>query len=515
MLKFRVFDNGRPAIDFTLRNAYLLGSDDSALRADITFDNGMIICQKRDSGPASLALQQHVGELGELTIQTCLLPEKDEPYLLSVEMARHGLMLLYNKLEEWGMFDLDAEHAVTRRMDLARKRFIEALAYQAEEPDTAVELAEECLITAIDACEELALAHAALLLSRRKATDSVPQHAIGCGVALDQTTERIRAGLTSNFDFLNLPTPWRELVPQEGEYRWEILDNWTEWATRNHLRIVAGPLIRFDPSFLPDWIYIWEHDYETIRDLLYEHTERVVTRYRDVVSGWNVVSGIHVNNHFTFTFDQLLDLTRMSTMLVKKIHPNASIQVEIRQPFGEYYSLNQRSIPPLMYADLMIQGAIRFDGFVIRLLMGQAVPGQFTRDLMQLGSIVDQFASFGKPVHLAVAVPSDMVTKSMLAKPDSNGPIDPNCGYWRKPWSQMVQSRWLEAIYQILMSRPYVESVAWHEFMDHPNIELPLAGLVGQDQEPKQAFSRLVSFRRSLNERQEPSAASLDMRDEG
>ena len=45
---------------------------------------------------------------------------------------------------------------------------------------------------------------------------------------------------------------------------------------------------------------------------------------------WVVVSGLHVNSHFTFSFDQLLDLTRMSTMLVKKIQPNARTLVEIR-----------------------------------------------------------------------------------------------------------------------------------------------------------------------------------------
>ena len=39
-------------------------------------------------------------------------------------------------------------------------------------------------------------------------------------------------------------------------------------------------------------------------------------------------------------------------MAVKKIQPNARVLIEIREPFGEYYANNQRSIPPMMYADL-------------------------------------------------------------------------------------------------------------------------------------------------------------------
>src|SRR5690606_13877952 len=144
-------------------------------------------------------------------------------------------------------------------------------------------------------------------------------------------------------------------------------DIWAEWAQRTHKPVVAGPVVSFEPSCLPDWLYIWEHDYDTVRDLLYEHIERVVNRYKHVVSAWNIVSGLHVNSHFTFNFEQLMDLTRMATMLVKKLHPQATVIVEMRQPFGEYYAQNARSIPPMMYVDLLIQSSIQFDAFGVRL----------------------------------------------------------------------------------------------------------------------------------------------------
>ena len=338
MLKFQVFDGDSPAEQWPLRNGYLIGADGNAVKADIALRDGVILAQKQEAGAAAFALQHRVGDLGELTLQTCLLPEQDEPYLLVLELARHRLMLLYTKLEDWGMFDLPEDHPVTRRSRHAREKFVEALCTQHEAPAHASGCAHECLIAAIDGSEELALAHAELLLNRRKSTGSLPKAPIGCGVTIEHHDDRLKNGLQANFDYIQLPVPWKMVAPEENAYHWDRMDDWAQWAGRRHLPVVAGPVISFEPSCLPDWLYIWEHDYDTVRDLIYEHIEKVVGRYRNVVTVWNVVSGLHVNSHFTFSFEQLMDLTRMATMLVKKIQPHAQVMIELRQPFGEYYA---------------------------------------------------------------------------------------------------------------------------------------------------------------------------------
>ena len=111
------------------------------------------------------------------------------------------------------------------------------------------------------------------------------------------------------------------LAPAEGEYRWETLDNWAQWLLRCRMPVVAGPLVSFEPGAVPDWLFMWEHDFDTVRELIYEHIEQVVKRYRHVVSTWNVVSGLHVNTHFSFTFDQIIFLTRMAAMVVTSADP--------------------------------------------------------------------------------------------------------------------------------------------------------------------------------------------------
>ena len=48
------------------------------------------------------------------------------------------------------------------------------------------------------------------------------------------------------------------------------------------------------------------------------------------------------------------------------------------------------------------------------------------------------------------------------------------------------------------MSKPFVEAVAWSEIIDHQDLELPQSGLFTDQLQPKNAFRRLLAFRRRL-----------------
>ncbi len=508
MLKFRVACDESSGEPFVLRNAHLVGPDNIPARGTVRLEGDDITCDKRATGPAALALQVDLGTIGALTVQTCLLPDREPPYLLYLELARHRLMLLLAKQEDWMMFELSAEHPAMRRAQTARALFVQAL-NTVDEPVVANRLAHEALVAGIDASEELALAHAAALQERRRQAPAGRRTVLGCGVALDQNTETIRSTLAANFDYVALPTRWRRIEPHEQEYDWTLLDSWAEWAYRTRLPVLAGPVVSFARRCSPDWLGVMEHDYETVRDTIYEHVERVVTRYRNVVTLWNVVSGIHTNSQLNLTMEQLMDLTRMTVMLVKKIQPNAKALVEITHPFGEYYASNPRSIPPMIYADMVLQSGMPVDAFGVRLCMGQATEGRYTRDLMQVSALLDRFNGLGKPLHVtAVGVPSQRIegdTDDAHTPPspsDSGGPHTPpdgDSGCWRKPWSPVVQGHWLEAFYQIALSKPFIDSIAWIDLADHDDAELAHAGLAMASLKAKGAFQRIKSLRKQLH----------------
>lgn len=501
MYKFLVFKDGQIPEQWPVRNGHLLGSDGNVMAADISWQDGAICVSKKEAGICAFALQHKVSDLGELTLQTTLLPEREEPYILALELARHRLMMLYMRLEEWSMFDLGDDHAVNVRLKKSRGLFMEALGQQFSNPLSANHLAQESLVNAIDGTEELTLAHAELLLERRRVTHSVPKYALGCGVCLTQHDPRILGGLQANFEILNIPMPWKTLVPTEGEYQFQHTDPWVQWALAAKRKIVAGPLIDFSKGQAPDWLYIWEHDYDTVRDLVYEHIKQVVNRYRGNTHVWNLMSGLNVNSQFSFSYEQIVDLVRMSALLVRKLAPKAQIMLEIDQPWGEYHATNPRSIAPLRFFELLSQSSVPFDIIGLRVFMGQARPGQYTRDMMQISGIIDHFGHQGKPLHVSFAAPSEPVTQQMLNSTPmgKQSPVqDDQCGYWRRPWSGLIQGRWLEACMHIAMSRPYVESVSWRDVLDHPDMAMPLSGLVDDQLRPKKVFKHAIRFREYL-----------------
>jgi hypothetical protein len=495
-----------------VRNAYLIGNDGHAMRGEITVEGDTIVCDKRETGPAALNVLYPAGHLGEVSVQTTLLPERERPYLLDVELARHRLMTVYLKREDWGMLDLPDDHPVPIQTARALEAFLDAVALERDDPDRAAEQARVALEASLDASEELALAHAERLLGRRCETRSLPATAVGCVVHPMKTDPRLRPLIAEHFEYLQLPMPWKVLCPEEGVYEWEALDGWVEWASEQKLPIVAGPLISFDAEELPDWLYIWEHDYDTLRDLAYEHIEEVVGRYLRSVGAWIVVSGLHTNRQFSFNFEQLMDLTRMSLMLAGKMAGGARLHVELREPFGEYYAHNPRSIPPIMFADLVAQSGVAFDGFSVRLPMGRAAGGEYTRDLLQLSSLLDRMQPFGKPVLLTMGVPSEPVTSWMMDAGKDGEPADDRSGQWRKPWSTEVQSLWLQAACQIALSKPFVEAVSWLELMDHDASLLPMAGLIDADMRPKASMKKLIGVRRAIRSTQ-PAGVSTELRD--
>lgn len=502
MLKFAVYNQNDQSPDFILSNSYLLGADDIGIRANITYEDHVITCDKKTMGPAAFALQIPVNGLGELTLQTCLLAEREKPYILMLELARQRIMKIIAKMEDWSIYELDPTTSTAKRLKLAKDKFIQALISQNDPPESD-RLARESLAAAIDASEEFTILQADRMLRTRKEQNHLPKHIFGVGVGLKQTGNPKLAQLLSNFDYLRLPTPWRVMEPEEQNFSWEPLDAWAEWAFRNKMKLVAGPIVSFNSTVVPDWLYIWEHDYDTIRDLLYEHIERVVTRYKNVVSLWNVVSGIHTNNQFQFNFEQLMDLTRMAIMLTKQVQPNSKTLIEIVEPFGEYHANNSRSIPPMMYAEMVLQSGIPFDGFGLKLMMGQSTNGQYTRDLLQLSTMLDRFSQFGKPVYVtAVGVPSQTIEEPFIEPHVEEVEVNHTAGYWRKPWNEIVQSRWLEVFYNIAMSKPYVESVAWLTLADHAGVEMPFCGLADNQANPKKAYKKLMGFRKHLHEPQ-------------
>lgn len=563
MLSFVVFDaDGMDAALFPPRHAHVMGKDDVPSQGSVAVGAGLVsaepslpqasgLCVQCPIG-AGAAMQQILGPhgLGVLSVQTCLLPEDPHPYLLSLELARHRIMFFLNKLEDWGLFDLPTDHPVLQQFEQARQQFTAALVARREgaaKPDeyspSAAKLACEAIALAMNAGEQLTVLQAERELKARlsgksysdarthlaRLTPETPAPGapvmvpgasnvvvagppqIGVAISPGQFSEPLQRAAALTSDFITMPMRWIDMEPKEGKYNFAPTDRWIEWAVRTaKLPIVGGPLIDFRPQSVPDWLFIWENDYETLRDLVFEHVQAVVTRYRRTVSRWTVASGLHVNTNFKISFDQIMDLTRVCVLLVRKLQPTAKIQVEIAQPWGEYHATNRRSIPPYVYADAVVQAGLNVDALALRVQMGHAEPGLSTRDLMSYSALLDKFAALEKPIAIScVGAPSSPIpAKPYRSRAGASGEDAYEPGFWRQPWSEQTQADWLTQAVAIAASKPFVQSVCWQELADppagQPLSEMPGGGLLNAAGIPKPAFARLAQLRTAIREGRSP-----------
>ncbi len=559
MLRYIALDRSESSGDQPLSGAYVLGPDSVPIAGEVICEQGIIRCEKSTTEAAALALQVTLDQeqldqfddgqelidgitlcpLGELTLQTCLLPERDRPYLLVLELARHRMMMFLNRLEEWQAFDIPESTPVMRLFGLARSAFTDALVSASDsiEPDSnAARLGMRALWIAIEASERLTLLIAQRDFQQRMSGEMyisiaddgpkinkkakpvlhpsrggvvLPQKpAIGCSVSPAVFDYRTKQALEKSCDFITMPMRWIEMEPREGEYEYAPTDRWIEWAIRTaKIPVVAGPLIDFRPTSVPDWLYIWENDYETLRELVYEHIKALVTRYRRTVTRWTVCSGLHTGEHFKLSFEQMMDLTRICVLLVRKLHPRATMQIEITQPWGEYHTTDRQSLPPTLYAEMLSQAGVQIDAFALRLQMGSCGQGQSTRDLMSFSALLDHYATLDRPLSIsAIGAPAQPMT-------DQN-PDCPKAGHWRQPWSDAAQAQWMSAISAIALSKPYVQSFCWHDLAETKwaPTEMTAGGLLGAKYHPRPSFDRLVEARNAVTAGVFPArVASLDV----
>jgi len=483
MLRFTVYDQHGSASAWPLNAAHLIGPEDLAVPGKIKFRKGAIYCQKSGSQAVGLCLQYDSGKSGVLILQTCLLPDRDKPYILSVELARHRIKMFIAKCEEWQMLDLATDHRAMLRWDEARQIFTEAIT--CEDPVEADRLGRRALSLALDASDRLAMTHAEILLHRRYANRPASSAVLGVRVWPKRHDQSLFDVVERNFDLIVLPLNWRYLEIEEGRYNWDPLDRWMDWASKQHKPIVAGPLLDFSKNAVPNWMYVWQHDYDTTRDFAYDHVGRVVQRYRSVVGMWNIASGINVNDNFKFTSEQMLDLIRMTVLQVRQLRKGARTMVELKQPFGEHCALSNKSLSPVSFLESLIHEGIRLDAIGLQVLLGVNKLGRATRDLMQLSSMLDRFLHLDLPVLIsAMGAPS--------SQEDEDG------GYLREPWSPQIQSRWVARMFAIAMSKPFIESVFWADLYDHPDSDVPAVAMIDESGKPKQALSRLVGIRKRL-----------------
>lgn len=493
MIRFKVFQQGQAVQKMLLTGSHLFGQDEVPVRSQLDFTNGELLGLRHSDTAVGLVILWEIPDFGKILLQTTRLPERNAPYNLNVELARGRLLRISQKSEDWGLNDQAFTERHHELIDTAMDNFVSALCQLGQDEQASMK-ADESLIWGMRAGEELSLAHAKLFLDRRNSTKGISGHSFSC--CLDPSGINNRKYLKyikDNFSFVTLPVSWRQIETKEQDRNFELLDEWINWLGRNRIAVRVGPLVNFTPSAVPDWLYIWENDFEQIREMAYDYITDVVSRYAKSVHAWNVVSGLNVENCFKFSFEQLIEMSRSCVLAARHGAPRSVLSIEIAEPWGDYYAYNQRAIPPLIYIDMVCQSGASFNSLDVKLRFGRGGGGMQTRDMLELSCLLDRISVFGKGMNLTgVQVPSE------TDKRDNNGRIG-DAGFWHGPWSEQIQADWLEQVYQIALSKPLIESVVWQDLVDCGDESvLQNGGLLKADFARKTAFDKLCQLKKDI-----------------
>ena len=204
-------------------------------------------------------------------LQTCLLPDREQPYVLSIELARHRIKMFIAKSEEWQMFDLSAEHPAMKLWEEARRLFTEAWIsddIRSRRTRLAATVAEPTPSTPPSGWRWRMPRSCCIDVSAKRAASS---STLGVRIWPGRDAQPLRDLIAKEFDLVVIPLNWREIEVTEGKYNWDPVDRWMEWASKQSKPIVAGPLLDFSKRAVPEWMYVWQHDYDTCRDMAYDH----------------------------------------------------------------------------------------------------------------------------------------------------------------------------------------------------------------------------------------------------
>ncbi|AQT68668.1 hypothetical protein STSP2_01837 [Anaerohalosphaera lusitana] len=468
----------------------MFGVDSIPVRTSvrIRYKDGVIDCQRKTDETVGISLLWPVDGFGKLMLSTTLLPERERPYILNVELARAKLMEITLKREDWTLLEEDETFADLMRD--ARHLFVEAVRNIHDEAKAA-SLADESLKKALVYAEKLAEKYSETFLAARFRSRGLGRHSLGC---------RIDPGLMGNevyseklfdmFGFVTVPICWREIEKVEGHYDFSKLDQCIMGMRGKKMAVCGGPLVRFAPEYLPQWLMEGDYSFDEIRDAAFKFVTNIVGRYVKKVHAWRVVSGINALNYFGFKFDQMIEVTRALCLSAKAADKHSRRIVDVLNLWGEYYSREKDTSPPMVYADTLVQSAVSFDAFGIEMNFGSPASGMHVRDMMQISSKLDEFSMMAKPVHVcSVSVPSEYHESDELA------------GIWHRKWDQGLQSRWAEQFYKAALGRSFVSTVTWGDLADADGTIVPTGGLLDEKMGPKKIYKSVGKIQKLIGKK--------------
>jgi hypothetical protein len=470
------------------RKAYITGIDRTPSRIGVDVRNGILSCARDTSESGRLFVPWTIEGYGMPIVGTATLAERQNPYNLAIELARGKLNDVRNQLADWTQMGLQTTPDLERALADARHAFIGA-ATSTDRPDVSLAAAQHSLRSASLAGDLLIKSYTEQVIRTRLATTHRLSTQLGFNLECDPQLLSATLDWSGTFNECQLSPAWKYLAPAEGQYRWDLFDAQLAWCRRSHLNIEAGPLLDFRASALPDWIWLWEGDFETISGLVADYVRQVVQRYKGKIPIWHVVHRTGSTDILGLSEEEQIRIAARAVQVARQADPSAQFTVGIDRPWGEWMSSSHFQLGPLHLCDYLLRAELGISGVAIEVAPGFGPSGSHMRDPFEFSKLLDLYSLLNVPLYIWIAMPS-AATPDPLADPS----IRVESTQWPSTPDEQTQALWAARWMALAIAKPYVHTINWMQPSDAVPHRYPHAGLLRADQSPKP----LVNWVRSL-----------------
>jgi len=281
--------------------------------------------------------------------------------------------------------------------------------------------------------------------------------------------------------------PWGDIESSEGERRWALADRQIAWCKANGLAVCAGPILQFDRHGIPDWLYLFEDDFESLLAAMNDFAEAALVRYRDSVDIWLCAGRANTAAVLALGEEEIV---RVVAELIERCTTLASqspLLVSIEQPWAEYAAHREVDVPPLNFADLLLRAKLGLTGLMLEINMGYHPGGTMPRDIIEFNRRLDLWSGLEVPIYVSVCVPSgsepDPLARRRVQSLAGGGPT-------------ASQEAWVDRYVRLIAAKPYVQGVFWNQLSDNRPHDFPNGGLFDRRGRPKPALDVLATVRR-------------------
>lgn len=490
-----VADNRDLLTEKRLARAYVAGPDEAPTFGRTLLSGDQIVVERADDASGAFTIPWPIPGHGEWLLASNSLMERERPYQLEVELARGLVFRLRDQLAAWEMLGLKTSVSVVQGVKDATQAFSRAAVSQRVDPATAAEHAGKALVFGAQASCELVDLYAEQALSMRMVKDQRLTTLLGIRLSNPPPTGPAADQIASTFNLAVISCGWGSVEPSEGRREWAGNDKPLEWARSKGLRVCLGPLLEFDEKVLPDWVYLWEGDVETLTSLMIGHVRATVQRYRGKTQLWHVASKINRDKVLSLTDEQRLQIVASAVRTVRQLDPGTPIVVGVEQPWGEYRATSKTELAPLDFADALERADLGIAGFDLELNIGVHPHGTALRSPLAFSRLVDLWnVRLDSPLMLSLSLPSSGAKDphadtrmSIVAEGEEGDLLTPD-----------YQAEWVGRHLPMLMAKNAVQVAVWSQLSDHGPHRHPHAGLYDASQAEKPVSTTFADIRKRL-----------------